>query len=235
MKPWQYFDRIAPFYDQWFASDIGRYIDLSEKREVFSLIRSSSNGKNSQRLVLDVGCGTGGYTLALRKAGLRVVGLDASEAMLKIARRKLQANFVRADALSLPFKNEVFDGVLSITLFEFIFNPEVALKEIYRVLKPEGEIIIGTMNGKSLWFIFKRLKSMFEETAYRYARFYTPNQLKELLIKTGFKDTYSRGIIYLPSFVPRALIPLCLGLDKHLKDSFMKHLGAFVLVKGIKR
>jgi len=219
-----YFEKIAPYYDSWYATSIGNYVDMTEKKEFFSLFQTKKG------LILDLGCGTGNYT-----GILNAIGLDKSFNMLKIAYKKFpNIPFVCGDALFLPFKDESFDSVISITLFEFLFSPKKALIEIYRVLKPKGEIIIGTLNTFSLWFFFKRLKTIFKKTAYRYARFYTINQLKSLLLQNGFKHISTRGVIYGPPFIPSYLIPIAFNIDRKLAKSFFRHLAAFILVRGEK-
>jgi len=220
----EYFDRIASRYDDWYRTKTGQYVDKIEKWLVFSMLRTKS-GK-----ALDLGCGTGNYTLELKRRGFDVIGLDVSEEMLKIARSK-GLDCVKGDAYSLPFPDGSFDLVLSVTMFEFIHEPERVLGEIHRVLKPGGEILIGTMNGKSLWFLFKRLKSLFVETAYRYARFYTPRELEELLRKTGFKNVESAGVIFFPSFWP--FPGIAEKVDKRCYKK-CKDFAAFIAVRGEK-
>ncbi len=222
----EYFNKIASRYDRWYETGTGRYVDRTEKWLVFSMLRSRG-GK-----ALDLGCGTGNYTAELYRRGFDVVGLDASEKMLEIARKKLpQVSFVHGDAYQLPFPDESFDVVLSVTMFEFIHEPEKVVSEIHRVLKPGGEVIIGTMNGNSLWFIFKRIKSLFVETAYRYARFYTPEELEELLKASGFAGVQSAGVIFFPSFWP--FLGLAEKVDRKFHRSCRK-LAAFVAVRGVK-
>ncbi|MCD6558751.1 MAG: class I SAM-dependent methyltransferase [Palaeococcus sp.] len=223
----EYFDRIADRYDSWYRTKTGSYVDRTEKRLIFSMMRTK-RGK-----ALDLGCGTGNYTVELYKRGFDVVGVDLSEKMLEVARKKLpDVNFVGASAYDLPFGDESFDLVLSVTMFEFLEEPEKAIKEIHRVLKSGGEVIIGTMNGRSSWFFFKRLKSLFVETAYRYARFYTPGELEELLINQGFQDVESRGIIFFPSFWP--FLGIAERMDQKFSES-LKSIGAFIAVRGIKK
>jgi len=219
-----YFDKIADKYDKWYQTKVGNYVDTTEKDLIFSLLKSK-NG-----LALDLGCGTGNYTLELFKRGFEVIGVDISKEMLKIAKKKFPKSFfIRADAYKLPFKKETFDLVLSITMFEFIKKPEEVLKEIYKILKPGGELIIGTMNDRSLWFFFKKFKSLFVETAYRYANFYTPSELKKICLSCGFREIEVRGIIYLPSFFP--FLNFAKKLDKKLANTFLKNIGAFVVVR----
>lgn len=228
MEPVAYFEQIASKYDTWYTIPIGSYVDAVEKEQVFSLM------KGQKGVILDLGCGTGNYTLALNRLGIKVIGLDKSMEMLKIAIQKMSVPFVLGDASILPFKNQSLDSILSITLFEFLTYPEKTLSEIYRVLRPKGEIILGTMNTFSAWFLFKRLKSIFKETAYRYARFYTVNQLKILFKQAGFINLTTRGVIYFPAFIPCFLIPLVEKLDRKWATSPLRHLAAFVLIRGEK-
>ena len=222
----EYFDKIAHRYDEWYKTKVGGYVDKTEKKLVFSMIKTKHGN------ALDLGCGTGNYTLELYKRGFQVVGVDISRRMLKIAQKKLpNVKFIKANAYSLPFEDNTFDLVLSVTMLEFIHEPEKVLSEVYRVLKPGGEAVIGTMNGKSMWFIFKRMKSLFVETAYRYARFYTPKELENLMKNAGFKETESRGIIYLPSFFP--FVNISERLDEKFSDK-LKNLGAFIVVRGVR-
>jgi len=222
----EYFDKIAHRYDEWYKTKVGAYVDRTEKKLVFSMIKTKHGD------ALDLGCGTGNYTLELYKRGFQVVGVDISRRMLKIAQKKLpNVKFIKANAYSLPFEDNTFDLVLSVTMLEFIHEPEKVLSEVYRVLKPGGEAVMGTMNGKSMWFIFKRMKSLFVETAYRYARFYTPKELENLMKNAGFKETESRGIIYLPSFFP--FVNISERLDEKFSDK-LKNLGAFIVVRGVK-
>ncbi|NJD99641.1 class I SAM-dependent methyltransferase [Thermococcus sp. LS1] len=220
----EYFNRIAGRYDDWYRTKTGQYVDRTEKWLVFSMLQTKS-GK-----ALDLGCGTGNYTLELKKRGFDVIGLDASEGMLEIARAK-GLNCIKGDAYSLPFPDESFDLVLSVTMFEFIHKPEQVISEIHRVLKPGGEVLIGTMNGRSSWFFFKRLKSLFVETAYRYARFYTPRELELLLKNGGFTEVESAGVIFFPSFWP--FLGLAERIDKKCHRK-CRNLAAFIAVRGVK-
>jgi len=93
--------------------------------------------------VLDVACGTGTSTAALAKRGARVVGIDFSPGMIAEARRRHPSlEFVQGDAQALPFGDDEFDVVtVSFGLRNFS-EPQVALGEMYRVLKPGGRLVI---------------------------------------------------------------------------------------------
>jgi len=95
--------------------------------------------------VLDLCCGTGDMAFALRKASASadIVGADFSHAMLKLALAKSAAAdkmlWLEADALQLPFPDRSFDLVTSAFGFRNLADYDAGLREIRRVLKPEGE------------------------------------------------------------------------------------------------
>lgn len=97
------------------------------------------------RRMLDVGCGAG---LALRMAadrGAVVTGIDASEALLAVARSRLPgADLRQGDVESLPYDDHSFDLVTSFNAIQFATDPAAALREAKRVLVPNGQFAIVT-------------------------------------------------------------------------------------------
>jgi SAM-dependent methyltransferase len=94
--------------------------------------------------VLDLGCGTGRHTGAIREAGHSVVGADLNEAMLGLAREKLpDVEFRQAELTNLPFPDESFDGVVCGLTFSHVPVLGPAIAEIARVLVPGGRAIIS--------------------------------------------------------------------------------------------
>ncbi len=96
--------------------------------------------------VLDLCCGTGDMTLALRrqagKSSPKILGVDFSHAMLERAQRKpagTSLQWVEADALRLPFVDAQFDLITSAFGFRNLADYDVGLREIVRLLRPGGE------------------------------------------------------------------------------------------------
>jgi SAM-dependent methyltransferase len=108
--------------------------------------------------VLDLACGTGNAALVAARAGGDVTGLDAAARLIDVARERtaaegLEASFVVGDVQELPFDDAAFDVVLSLFGVIFAENPERAMSELLRVLRPGGRALLavwvpaGTMNA----------------------------------------------------------------------------------------
>lgn len=103
--------------------------------------------------VLDVGCGTGIVArCAVREVGDEgtVVGLDVNEGMIEMARAtadesKPTIEWRQGDAMELPFSDEAFDVVFCQQALQFFEVPSAALEEMYRVLAPNGRILISVL------------------------------------------------------------------------------------------
>jgi len=110
--------------------------------------------------LLDVGCGSGFLLFDLRRRhpGLRLCGIDVSLAHLaSLARRKRDDHItdilaLASDGEDLPFPDGTFDWVTCSEVLEHIHAPEQAIREMYRVLKPGGTLLITTPNRAAVLF-----------------------------------------------------------------------------------
>ena len=94
---------------------------------------------------LDVGCGTGMAAQMASALGARAVGIDASEALLTIARERTPSGDFRiGDLEALPFTDQSFDVVTGFNSFQYAGNPGVALAEARRVAKPDAQVVVVT-------------------------------------------------------------------------------------------
>ncbi|AFZ01565.1 class I SAM-dependent methyltransferase [Calothrix sp. PCC 6303] len=96
--------------------------------------------------ILDLGCGTGTLIQNLLKVApeTEIVGLDPSAEMLNVARQKLPAaiDLKVGSATSIPFSSNSFDVLISTSAFHYFPNPDLAIQEMQRVLKPGGFLLI---------------------------------------------------------------------------------------------
>jgi len=123
----------------WFNSSIDRIQFRAWERAL------NACGCGAGTLVLDVGCGTGRWLRRYLRRGLRPVGLDFTQGMLRrIAADGLPCPILSASAQSLPFPADTFDLVSSVTVIQHIPPPgqDQALAELVRVLRPGGHLLL---------------------------------------------------------------------------------------------
>ncbi|MEO7911317.1 MAG: methyltransferase domain-containing protein [Roseiflexaceae bacterium] len=111
---------------------------------------------DSARFVLDVGCGNGELleALHLRDPGAEYVGVDLSASRVRFAQTRLgtQAALLQIGSGTLPFATESFDLVFVTEVIEHLKNPNQLLDEIYRILAPQGRLILTTPNSQAYPF-----------------------------------------------------------------------------------
>ncbi|NLS45238.1 MAG: class I SAM-dependent methyltransferase [Firmicutes bacterium] len=174
------FDDIAKEYDKWYTTKAGAFADLIETQTAIGMLVINPGAK-----ILDIGCGTGNFSIKLAELGYQVTGIDISKRMLEQAKRKAQAKsldiqFHAMDVHNLEFPDNHFDGAVSMAAFEFIAKPDEAFIEMMRVLKPGGQILIGTINSESSWGQFYMDRGSQKDSIFRHSKFMNPNELKDL-------------------------------------------------------
>lgn len=98
--------------------------------------------------VLDIGCGEGDVALELaRRFGARAVGVDISQVMVDVCRsRGLTTERADIGCEPLPFADESFDLVYLAEVLEHLVSPDAAIRELWRVLRPGGHLLVSTPN-----------------------------------------------------------------------------------------
>jgi len=101
--------------------------------------------------VLNVGCGTGGFTVIARRAGARAVGVDAEAAAVEICRLKAEREGGGTPTLgaveALPFGDEQFDVVYCFSTLEHVASVPEAVREMLRVARPGGAVYVHAPNA----------------------------------------------------------------------------------------
>jgi demethylmenaquinone methyltransferase/2-methoxy-6-polyprenyl-1,4-benzoquinol methylase len=210
------FTKIAPRYDL-LNHLLSLQLDRMWRARTVRVLRPILERPNAE--VLDLCCGTGDLAFALqRKTKGRVWGGDFAHTMLVRAREKDAAEagdgrripFVESDALQLPFADHSFDLVTTAFGFRNLANYEAGLREIFRVLKPDGTAaILEFTEPKPGWFgdlyrwyfrmVLPRLGGLISgyRAAYSYlpssvAKFLRPEELIELMKRNGFEKVEAR-------------------------------------------
>ncbi|MCC6544835.1 MAG: class I SAM-dependent methyltransferase [Nitrospirae bacterium] len=180
------FDLYAEDYDRWFESPEGKALFDSEVKAVSILI------SGLKPPFLEVGVGSGRFAEALGAE----YGVDPSPALLEKAKaRGVKVKLGRGE--DLPYKDNSFGGVFILFSLCFLDDPEKALCEAKRVLKPGGGLIIGIINRESTWGLLYSRKKAEGHQLYRYARLYSPAEVIDMIkkidmIAVGFSSTLLR-------------------------------------------
>jgi len=204
----------------------GRYFTL---QKMFDSVESKLSDGQGRR-ALDVGAGRGRYSKLLCDKGYNVVSTDINPEMLEIiSQRGIPSERRVADAEHLPFPAEDFDVVTAMDITMHVQNTGKFMEELYRVLKPSGELFINISNGKSLYVRWaKKLNPNLKALQDNYLRKnFTPEEFKGLLNEAGFKvvDEAGHGVVSPLSLKPgwkKMIMPvgvakyLSLGLDERL-------------------
>jgi demethylmenaquinone methyltransferase/2-methoxy-6-polyprenyl-1,4-benzoquinol methylase len=148
------FDNIAPKYDR-----LNQILSLGihrswRKKAVDELV------KLNPKSILDLATGTGDFAIAsLRANPDKINGADISEGMMEFGRKKVsnlgidkKISFIKADAENLPFQTSSFDAITIAFGVRNFQNLDSGLREMFRVLKPEGKVIILEFSKPEGWF-----------------------------------------------------------------------------------
>jgi len=183
----QIFDEWPEKYDQWFTTPIGSLVKKVEGELLLDLL----NPARTER-ILDAGCGTGVFTHDMLFCGAKVIGLDVSLPMLMRARQKARGfdfQGAAADILNLPFPENCFDKVISVTALEFIADGEKAVRELFRVTRKSGVIVVATLNSLSPWATRRKEAAQRGHTLFQKVVFRSPDELASLAPVPGITRT----------------------------------------------
>ncbi len=151
-------------------------------------------------LWLDAGCGTGTLSRMMCLKGVQVIAVDGSPKMIECAKNEsiaLSGNitYKLVDTIeTLDFQSSSFDHALCSSVIEYVENPEQALCELFRVIRPSGILIVSVPNRLSIIRLVQKLLriacKVFGKDAYPYLSVskneYSSAEIKSLLNKVGF-------------------------------------------------
>ena len=186
----EYFDRWAVSYD---GGRISKWFQYTQALAI-SVLRPQVGSR-----LLDVGCGTGEAVLRLGsivQSG-KACGIDISRRMIEQAWSKVAEDlravveFREGSAENIPYPDQKFDGIICTNSFHHYRNPIGALKEMQRVVKPGGEIIILENAPDLSWYtwLWDRILRVTETG---HVRYYPSHELGKLLSLSGMHNVRLR-------------------------------------------
>jgi len=228
------FKELAARYDAWYRTPLGSLAHALEMDAILALAEI----KPGERVV-DIGCGTGIYTVEVAQRGAHVIGVDPSMEMITIAQEKLRqagltGQFVCGSAEALPFRSGKFDLALAVTSLCFVHSPDRAIEEMRRVLRPGGRLVLGELNRFSLWAFLRRLKGFFRETIYSQAHFWSRQELGRLLRAKGFHLDTVHTLLYFPPIPFRTFLKSYRFFEVVIKK-LLPGTGAFIAMRAERR
>jgi ubiquinone/menaquinone biosynthesis C-methylase UbiE len=151
---------------------------------------------SSQSVVLDAGCGTGRHLRELaRIPQLKIIGIDKNEKEIEEAIKSIHEMpdsassdvcVMKSDIKKLPFADEFFDCVICSEVLEHIEQQDEAMRELIRVLKPQGSLVISVPRyypERICWLI----SSEYHNKEGGHIRIYTKKNLRKMIAKYGIK------------------------------------------------
>jgi ubiquinone/menaquinone biosynthesis C-methylase UbiE len=155
--------------------------------------------------ILDVGCGLGGYIIALAKQGRECHGVDPltvislAKARKKAKEEKAEIFLYRAIGEYLPYKDEMFDLVLCLSTLQHISSQKHTLREIRRVLKHDGRLLTSIPTTRNIHTLFRKTVPEHFTAAYSTAA------IKKLLAEAGFQIQETTGSGFFPPLSTKIL------------------------------
>ena len=197
-------------YASWRATPLGVVTEAIELRLILDLM-----GEIAGRDVLDAGCGDGELVCALASRGAEATGVDPDPAMLIAARLRaakagVRATFRAGRVEQLPFPDAAFAVVTAVTVLCFVPDARGAVREMARVLRPGGRLVLGELGRWSLWAALRGVRGWLGSSTWKAARFRSASELRALAEQAGLSVSVIRGAVYYPpiGMLARVLAPL---------------------------
>jgi SAM-dependent methyltransferase/uncharacterized protein YbaR (Trm112 family) len=190
-------DSIDPFVNSWIVNTNGNLYWRVRGALPRYPIPNWPYGKGDGKVVVDIGCGWGRWSIAAARAGFKPIGVDVHVDALAAATRVVrqlgvQADFVCSDAECLPLQHGAVDWVFSYSVLQHLDKTKVLriFHEIARVLKPGGTCLIQLPNQFGLLSILRQLKRGFREAEAGTfeMRYWSRNSIRQGFQGAGFSD-----------------------------------------------
>lgn len=215
--------------------EIRGYPSLQVRQHYILDLFDQNNGK-----ILDVGCGPGELMIELMRRGCDVCGVDIAPEMLRVAERNIRDQVPsgsfelrQANIEELPFDDCSFDAVIASGVIEYLWTDHRAIKEMHRVLKIDGTLLVTARNRYCLPRILDPLLDFMKSASRKVEssklldavlpsssrnsftpyRKHSPSKLDRHVAECGFRKEAHRYFHFYPFFIP---------MDKVFPEAFVK-------------
>lgn len=163
----EHFQRISAAWGQRYERPPQRMSDLDlllRRQHAQRLLRQIADSRRDTTHLLDVGCGAGTLLSGMDQRSLVLHGIDLVPEMVYEARRRNpQGRFLVAEATRIPFAEASFDALTCLGVLEYVPAPQGVLREMHRVLKPGGHLIVSFPNRSSMFRTASRVEVALEQ------------------------------------------------------------------------
>ncbi|MBK7354674.1 methyltransferase domain-containing protein [Propionivibrio sp.] len=229
----QYFDQLSIGRNEAIQSNpIIHYEQAMRARTVLDMLAVQPGER-----VLDIGCGNARDMIKLVECGAKVVGVDISEGMVAGARQEFELHGIIGvdlqvgDATCLNFADSSFDKILCSEVIEHIPDAAKALREMCRLLKPSGRLVLSTPNSAS-WYGFERYvlweKILRRSWSHPCDEWRSTAELESLVMENGLRISQLKSVCYIPGFLvtyfllPSLLQSLLVGWIGHIERTLRR-------------
>ena len=158
--------------------------------------------------ILDIGCGGGLLSEPMARLGAEVVGADAAEGNLPVARihaeqSGLEIDYRHTTAEALAEAGEQFDIVLNMEVVEHVADPQAYLNACHTLLRPGGLMICSTLNRNPKSFAVaiigaEHIMRWLPKGTHEWSKFITPDELFDMLSRSGLTPVDRKGFVFNP-------------------------------------
>jgi len=202
-----FFEQTMDWWTDVYRDDLPRGFLSFDMRKRLNLVTEKLSAEISERddpAVLECGCGPGDILERLAPLPCRLTGLDLNRHFLELAAEKVpEANLVMGNIEELDYARENFDIVYAVGVLSYVKNDEAAIREMARVTKKGGTVLISVPNYYMLhllldpYYVYRAVVKRFRAAQndhvvdfdYRNIRRYSLKQLKKLCSKYGLRTT----------------------------------------------
>jgi len=170
----EYYQKIKELNIKHYAGETSYYTQAPVRKVEHAILSKLNKGAT----LLDLGCGSGRFSIGAAQSGFNVIGIDITPDAIMAAQQKAgklgikNIKFFVGDMATLPFNDKFFDYVFcprfSINAIATFSQRERAIKEILRVVKDDGAVFVESFNklylGKGIAFLLKNILNCFRHT-----------------------------------------------------------------------